>query len=140
MPHFIKQFVILLVAGVIFVSCKQESKSSTLSVDVKIIFEEKVEVDSRLFGLKFWVSDEELFNDHLTIKLNSKHRYGLNLKLKNLEPDAFVRITAWKKGKTGGNIACTSDNLNFYEYSRTILEHGENGWNKIILETFIPPT
>lgn len=140
MHQFIKLFITLLVTGLILISCKQESKSSLFSDNVEVILEEKRGVDSKLFGLKHWVSDEETFNDHPTIKLNSEHKYGLDLKLNNLEPDAFVRITAWKKGKVGGNLACTSNDLNFNEYSRTILKHGDNGWNKIILETFIPPT
>jgi len=140
MHHFIKLIIILLVTGVIFVSCKQESKSRVFSDSSIVIYEEKIEVDSKLFGLKHWVSDEEKFNEHLTIKLNSEHKYGLSLKLDDLEPDAFVRITAWKKGKLGGNLACTSADLNFYKYNRTVLEHGDNGWDKIILEAFIPPT
>ena len=140
MYQYIKLFAFLLVTGLNLVSCNHEPKSSVFSDDVKVLFEKKTEVDSKLLGLKHWVSDEEKFNDHLTIKLNSKHRYGLRLILNNLVPDAFIRITVWKKGNYDGNLALTNDDLSFYKYSRTILEHGDNGWNKIILEAFIPPT
>lgn len=137
---FNKRFVILIVIGLIFTSCKHKSKSSSpFSGDVKIIFEDRIEIDSKLFGLKYWVTDEEKFNGKLTLKLDSTHKYGFSEKLENLIPDAFVRATVWKKGKTGGNLALTSDDLNFRRYSRKVLKHGEDGWNKILLEAFIPP-
>jgi len=134
----IRQFAILFLMGLCFISCNDKSKSDpSFSEDVNIIYEDRIAVDSKLFGLKYWVTDEETFNGKPTIRLDSTHKYGLSGIVKNLKPDAFVRVTVWKKGNVGGNLALTSDSFKIYR--RIIIEHGDNGWNKILLEGFISP-
>ena len=133
---------LLLVIALVFNSCKQKSKSKskTQDVETKILFEKNKEVDSKLFGLKSWITDEVKFNDHPTIKLNTKHKYGLDVKLENLVPDAFVRITVWRNSKThAGKIALTCKDIKFYEYGFDIVERRKDGWHKMILEAFISP-
>lgn len=138
----VNHLFLLLIIALVFTSCKQKNnnKSATQDVETKILFEEKKEVDSKLFGLKSWVTDEVKFNDHPTIKLNSKHKYGLDVKLENLVPDAFVRITVWRNSKThAGKIAITSKDIKFYQYGFDIVEYRKDGWHKMILEAFISP-
>jgi hypothetical protein len=139
MRNIIYQLSVFLFIGLISISCKQKVKSELFAENVQIIYENEINVDSKLMGLKSWVNDEEPFNGHATIKLNAKHKYGLELKLKNLVPNAFVKVTVWKKGGKSGHLAFTSKSIKYEIYSHKIIEQGDNGWNKIILETFVPP-
>jgi hypothetical protein len=134
-------FFVFIVVGLFLTNCKQKEKSDLFAENVEIIYENEKDVDSKLLGLKSWVSDEEPFNGHATIKLDKSHKYGLEIKLNNLAPNAFVRVTVWKKGGKSGVLAFTSSSMSvkYQKYSSTIIEHGANGWNKIILETFVPP-
>ena len=132
----------MLIIALVFASCNEKSKSKrkTKKVETIILFEKNREVDSKLFGLKNWITDKVKFNDHPTIKLNTKHKYGLEVKLENIVPDAFIRITVWRNSKThAGKIAITSKGIKFFKYGNSIVEYGENGWHKIILEAFISP-
>jgi hypothetical protein len=140
MNKFVNLIVLLAIFELVIFSCKSDSGSSDFSNDPKIIFEGNAQVANNLVGLKDWISEEVIFNGHPSIKLDSAHKYGLSVILENVVPDAFVRITVWRKSESNnGLIALTGGEINFFRYGQKIIESGKNGWKKITLEAFIPP-
>ncbi len=74
-----------------------------------------------------------------SVKLFPGHPYALTTELKNIAPDDYLAITAWRKTTGGNGVIVTDGGEGFYFASKKIVEKGENGWNKIFLEYHVPP-
>ena len=83
-------------------------------------------------------SNEEAHSGEYSVKVGGKSQYAFQVKFPEIQKDMFVRATVWKKGN-GGFLAFTSLNeLKFQVYSKDVLEVDSAGWQRIILEAFVP--
>jgi len=138
MSSWIKWITLVLLTPIVFFACNGNSKNYSQQGNSKLLFEAGNTTDTALLGIKNWVSDSIMHNENITTRLDSNHKYGFSIVLKNLVPDAYVRVTVWKNNSVFGDLAFTSKDLDFRKYSREVSQEDENGWQKIILEGYIP--
>ncbi|NQU52113.1 MAG: CotH kinase family protein [Bacteroidetes bacterium] len=74
-----------------------------------------------------------------SIKLFPGNPYGLTTDLKNVKPDDYLQITAWRKSKNRNGVISIDGGKGFYYAAKEVIEEGEDGWHKISAEYFVPP-
>ncbi len=83
-------------------------------------------------------SGEYSFSGSYSIKLYPENTYGLTTIIKDIFPDDYMVLTTWRKGDAGVLVADGGEG--FYYAGQEIVEISDNGWEKIQLEVFVPPT
>lgn len=84
-------------------------------------------------------SDDVAFSGKYSVKLYPGAPYGMTTELKNVKPDEYIEITAWRKSKNQNGVIALDGGPGFYYAGKHVIEKDENGWERIFLECHIPP-
>nr|HPR31364.1 hypothetical protein [Prolixibacteraceae bacterium] len=82
---------------------------------------------------------EEAFSGTYSLKLDSGHRYGFTITMRDLKRDEYFRISAWKKSQNASVLLIASGD-DFYQFGGEVTEQNDKGWEKLEMEIFVPPT
>ncbi|MBN1925064.1 MAG: right-handed parallel beta-helix repeat-containing protein [Prolixibacteraceae bacterium] len=82
-------------------------------------------------------TNEESYSGKYSLRLCGDIKFGFTIDLKNLKKDEYIYATAWRKSKDENGVIAASGNK-FYTAGSQVIEKGENGWEKISHEFFVP--
>lgn len=73
--------------------------------------------------------------------LTGPYKYAFGTTITQLQPDQFYKVTAWRKDPMKYSCLVVSGGFPtmFSRSSTRVIEKGENGWEKILLEFEVPP-
>ncbi|NOY49390.1 MAG: hypothetical protein GXO88_02305 [Chlorobi bacterium] len=142
--------VILFLFGVLFFSCVRESGFKT---GKKVICtSEKLSKNNKQFVAE---NDSAFFFDggrkqtdicahngrYSVYTTPGKKAFAFGVKISGLEPESYLRISVWRKSKDGKGalVASAKKPKDYYSAVSYAVEKGENGWERLELEVFIPP-
>ncbi len=76
------------------------------------------------------------------VVLTPKNVFAFTYKIKHVGPDWYFRVSVWRKSKDdkGLLVAASEKPKLFYQTAKTVVETDENGWEKLEMEVFSPPT
>ncbi|MDA3817700.1 MAG: right-handed parallel beta-helix repeat-containing protein [Prolixibacteraceae bacterium] len=82
-------------------------------------------------------SSEHVFTGNYSIKLTPDSPYGYTITIPNASGDDYFKATVWRKSNTEKGVIVASAG-GFYTASNKVVEKLENGWEKILLEFYVP--
>ncbi len=133
----------------VFSCSNQEQKTNNNKYIVYKCDAEKIDKNKNKFSevsaqKVFFQNTETQSNDcslsgEYSVKLFQGQPYALTTELKNIAPDDYLKITAWRKTNNGNGVIVIDGGKGFYFASKKITKKGENGWDKIFLEYHVPP-
>lgn len=113
-------------------------KVDTIDVKTKKIVSDNPFIS---FGSSKLRSDKESFSGKYSVLLHKTRTYGLGVNFDEVTPDDYYEVSVWKKGHSDHGILVASGPKAsiFYATERKTIEE-KNGWSKIYLSFFIPPS
>ncbi len=97
------------------------------------------ENQSLLFGNVEARSKDSSFSGEYSIKLTPANQYGFTTDLNHVGPDEYIQATVWRKNSNKNGVIVIDGGQGFYNAGKEIID-SKNGWQKIFLEVFAPPT
>ncbi|MEN8115694.1 MAG: right-handed parallel beta-helix repeat-containing protein [Bacteroidota bacterium] len=91
-----------------------------------------------LFGNIDIQSDDYAFSGTFSGKLFPGSPYGLTTSIKNVKPDDYIKVTAWRKSGDEMGVIALDGGPGFYHAGNSVIETAGE-WQKIIVEYFVPP-
>ncbi|WP_297088490.1 CotH kinase family protein [uncultured Draconibacterium sp.] len=85
-------------------------------------------------------TNETAQSGEYSIKLIPKSPYGFTTDVKGIGPDEYLRVTAWRKNQNNSGVIVIDGGDGFYNAGKFVVEKKADGWEKIFLEVFTPPT
>ncbi len=87
-------------------------------------------------------TDTESFEGDYAVFTTPKNAFAFYYKINNAGPDWYFKISVWRKSKDnkGVIVAAAKDAETLYLATSTPIEYSENGWEKLELEVYTPPT
>lgn len=146
--NFTKLLISSLIVGLVVfaVSCKKEEKSKEQVLvsctmeklnDTAIIADNN---DALIYKNRKLINVDEVYSGTYSIKLDSIRQFALTTTL-TLKYDKIYTVTFWKNTVADDVfiVAQSATNIkDFYINSKKVIEEGQNGWKKVVLEFSIP--
>ncbi len=92
-----------------------------------------------MFGNADTRSDEKAHSGKYAVKLTKENPYGMTYTDKYSHADAYYDISVWRYGKQGA-LVLSDEEGKIYVLSDVADSVSKDGWERIRLKTFIPPT
>ena len=75
------------------------------------------------------------------VMATKKFPYVFSFLIENAGADKFLKVSAWRKSKSGKGVLVVSDNTSkkLYQVASKVRERDDNGWEKLEMEVFTPP-
>lgn len=79
--------------------------------------------------------------NYSALTIPSTKAFAFGHKIKDTGPDAYFKISVWRKSKDGkGTLVIAGNNTDvFYLANSESVEMGDNGWEKLEIEAYTPP-
>lgn len=79
--------------------------------------------------------------DHSVLTIPKKKAFALMYKIKHAGPEAYFRVSVWRKSNDGlGALVASGDNSGVMYFATSVpVEISENGWEKLELTVYTPP-
>ena len=87
-------------------------------------------------------TSKEFHSGNHAVYVTPKKAFAFAFKIKNARPDWYFKVSVWRKSKDGNGVlvAASETPKLFYQTTKTVVEADENGWEKLEMEVFLPPT
>ncbi len=92
------------------------------------------------FSGGFAQTNEYAHSGNYSIKLFPGRPFGFTATLKGIRGDDYIRVTVWRKNRNDNGVIVIDGGPGNYIAGKEIVEEDRNGWEKIYLEFFVPPT
>lgn len=92
-------------------------------------------------GGKKRTSNESHSGNYSVFTYPGSKAFAFGFKLRNLKADSYFKFSVWRKSKDGkGALVVAAKNpKNYYTATINVVERGNDGWEKLSMEVFIPP-
>lgn len=86
--------------------------------------------NNELFGSSYAKSNDTAHSGNYSLKLNKKHAFAIDYKIKNVQTDEMYEIDVWRKSvkENGYLVVSTYKSKKYYQAQFESVETDENGW------------
>ena len=84
-------------------------------------------------------TNEKAFSGEFSALLTPEKPYGFTTEIDSILPDDYIQIKIWRNSFSGDGSLIIDGGNGIYDGSRNIAQTGENGWQQLLLEFFVPP-
>ncbi len=143
-------FFFWIIGAVVFFSCRAPLPPKQRSVNCGA---EKRTVDKKnfyaqndssvLFGGGELQTDKEAHHGKYSVMTFPSKVFAFTIHFKPVVGDSYFQVSVWRKGKNskyGALVASAKNSKTFYLASTEPVAKGKNGWEKLELNFFVPPT
>ena len=87
-------------------------------------------------------TSKEFHSGKYAVYVTPKKGFAFSFKIKRAHPDWYFIVSVWRKTKDGKGVlvAASETPKLFYQTAKTVVETDKNGWEKLEMEVYLPPT